>query len=155
MVKEKALRKGTNKQTNPKGNSSYVPHKGIAPEWRKRNGFCGYRNKWRNSTLFGFFFLCVCCQPATSVIHGNQGFSPVSVGKWVAYRIFPFSTFPISRAGIIIFLCPGLEGVRPEKTLDLLRVKTIFSLRSDLKKDQQLEHKAVYEFFFPSEGAMQ
>lgn len=63
--------------------------------------------------------------------------------------------FPNQQSRNNDFSVPWVRGGEARKTLDLLRVKTIFSLRSDLKKDQQLEHKAVYDFFFSLRRAME
>lgn len=35
-----------------------------------------------------FFLLPLCCWPVTSVIHGNQGFPPVSLGSELHTRSF-------------------------------------------------------------------
>lgn len=70
------------KQTNPKGNSSYVPHKGIALEWRKRNGFCGYKSKWRNSTVCLVLFLSSSMLLASDCSHPwKSGISTSFSGK--------------------------------------------------------------------------
>lgn len=152
LFKDETLRKGKNQATNPKENSCYVPYKGITSQNRKRNGVCGYRNKWRNSTLFLALFLSsLYCWPMTPVSCGSHGFPTVCEGKSVAHWIFPFFHSPsIQQNSNNDFSLPWVRGGKARKNPESFKSENNFPPWGLFwKKTRQPEHKAVCGFFFP------
>lgn len=102
-------------------------------------------------SLWLFFFLPLYCWPMTPVSCGSHGFPTVCEGV-LHTGSFRSSILPVfSKIVIMIFLFLGLEVVRPEKTQNPLRVKTIFPLEVCFEKKKKLDNPNIklYVDFFP------